>query len=415
MDKKNRFDLWPKLVLGVLVMGFCLFVGIRSLGLFTGSLSLLNPTDPSTYVAVRNNMDEAYAYQMFADNTPDEEKNDPTASKPQKSVETQLRDAFVDINGMATDALGQRELNGVIKLDNGYITAYLPEKLDLSYQVQKTVEFYQYSQGLGKQFVFVMAPHLIDKYQPMLPAGFVDYFNEMADEFLLALDAAGVPSIDLRAQMQEAGYDHYGGFFRTDHHWTPALAAWANDRVVRTLHEWGWLNTSGITLTPEDFEQRYEGVAFYGTAAQRTGEAFAGASDTLTCLLPKQDIQLQTRRYNEEQYGSINFEATYRDWQYAEYDRTYGPDAYYLYKSAYDITVLNEGAAVQNSVTMVCDSFGVPYQSFMSAYVRQLTCFDGRTHPDLAPAVEQSDIVMVLFNPSSLDIRTENASIFNFR
>ncbi len=404
---QQRLALWPGLVLAVLVMGFCLFVGASSIGLLAQGLRAENP---------HSAIDEAYQTRMFQDAAPAPgaaATNDPTAPHIKSLMET-LHDAFVDINGLATGAMGQRELNGVVKLNNGYISAYLPEKQDLAQQVAKTVEFSQFVQGQGKQFVFVMAPHLISKFQPLLPVGVADYHNEMADEFLQALAQAGVPAIDLRQMMRDEGFDHYGGFFRTDHHWTPAAANWASHRVMRELAAWGWMPPP--TVRPDDFAITQEGVRFYGTAAARTGEAFAGEADVLPCLSPVADIPLYTKRYSEENFsGPISFNAAYRDWQAADYTRVYGPDAYYLYKSTYQMNVLNENAAAGTSLLLVCDSFGVPFQSFAAAYVRTLTSFDGRSHPELTPAVAQSDIVMVLYNPSSLDIRTENQGIFNFQ
>lgn len=412
--KKKLFTQGPKLVLAALVLGFCLLVGISSLPLLADGLQVLDPAKPETWGAALKTIDAGYAQGLLsgsgAANT-----LDPTQSRVE-TMDEKIKSAFVDMNGLATGALGQRELNAIVKLDNGYITAYLNEKQDLTQQVAKTVEFSQFVQQQEKHFVFVMAPHLINKYNAMLPAGVVDYFNQMADEFLQALAAAGVSTMDLREMMYQEGFDHYGGFFRTDHHWTPQAASWANDRVMRQMNEWGWLNTADLSLTPDSFAVVPDGVRFYGTAAERTGEAFAGTPDTLYSVEPTAEVSLFTKRYDEEQFSSpVPFAAVYRDWQYAEYDRVYGPDAYYLYKTSYEMNVLNETAPADNSMMLICDSFGVPFQSFASCYVRQLTSFDGRQHPDLSASVEQSDIVMVLFNPSSLDIRTENQTIFNFR
>lgn len=412
--KNKMFDILPKLLLCVLVLGFCLFVGAASIHLFLGGMQGFNIFKPSTYGQARKAIDSAYAAGLLAAEENPQKANDPT--KPQtKTMDGALKSTFVDINGLATKALGQRELNSIIKLDNGYITAYLPQPQDLAHQLQKTAQLNQFVQEKGGKFVFVMAPHLINKYQPLLPPGFVDYFNQTADEFLAGLAAAGVATIDLREIMHSQGFEHYAGFFSTDHHWTPAAASWANDRVMRQMMEWGWLNAPQLDILPEDFAVVNQGVSFYGTAAERTGQAFAGQADILQCVQPKMDVPLSTKRYGEEQFsGPVPFEAVYRDWQHAEPGRVYGPDAYYLYKTTYEMTVLNENAPADNHITFICDSFGVPFQSFTSCYVKQLTAFDARQHTDIAPAVEQSDIVMVLFNPSSLDIATENQTIFNF-
>lgn len=412
---------WPLRILALLVVGFCLLVGGGSFHLVLESVGMIDPRDPATFAAAREAMDTGYAKGLFAEPATQApqaaEGEEPVQAESRPSLQSQLQDAFVDINGMATGALGQRELNGVVKLDNGYITQYLTEKQDLSHQIAKTVELWSYVQSQGKQFVFVMAPHLISKYQPLLPAGVTDCHNEMADEFLAALAANGVPYIDLRELMQNEGYDHYEGFFHTDHHWKPHTAAWAADRTMRTLQGWGWLNTAELGVTPEAFGQAYEGQPFYGTAAERTGHAFAGQPDVLECLVPSYETVLSIRHYvNESEFSApMSMEELYRGFaQHAQPGQTLGPDAYYLYSTAYETVVRNEQASADNSITLVCDSFGVSFQSFMSCYTRQLIAFDGRVHPDLAPAIDQSDIVMVLLNPQSLDIRTENTEIFSF-
>lgn len=435
--KRSGTPRWPNRLLALLVLGSCLFIGISSAHLLVEDLRLWDPLDPATYAQLRDSLDADYTQRLFSRPQPAASSNGGSSGVqagpgPQQNQEGQpntqqaaeddnpIKKALLGMNAMASQALGARELNGVIKLDNGYITATLTEKQDLSHQVNKTVEFSQFVEEQGKRFVFVMAPHLIDKYDPMLPTGHTDYHNEMADEFLAALAEAGVASIDVRELMHEAELNHYGGFFRTDHHWKPETAAWATDAVMRELEEWGWLDTGGITTTPEDFETAHEPVSFYGTAAERASQAFAGEADSMNCIVPTQDaaVELHWKHFEKssDEYSSEKeFEVLYRDWQYAEYDKTLEASAYYLNKTMYENSVMNAEAPIKNHLMLVCDSFGVPFQSFAACYMEEVTAFEGRWHVDFAGPVQQSDIVMVLYNPSSLDIRTDNQTIFEFR
>ncbi len=427
--KKDRFASWPKRVLALVVMGFCLFVGIDNSHLLLDGLALLKPLEPGSYGLVRQSVDEAYTQRLFSGRQPaapppaasmggesGAEAPPPEEDGGENTVNALLKDAFLGINGLATGAMGQRELNGIVKLDNGYICPYLSEKQDLGYQISKTLELARRAEQNGSKFVFVMAPHQIDKYDPQLPSGVTDVRNEMADDFLAALGEAGVASIDIRELMRAEGFNHYAGFFRTDHHWTPQTSVWAVDRVMRELEAWGWLDTEGIDLSLDDFGAVGEGVRFYGTNAERTGAAFAGEPpDTLYNVLPNEELTLRLRPYDGAEYDEpVSFEAAFRNWQYAVYDEVQGPDAYYLYKTLYDYHVLNESAPIQSNLTLICDSFGVPFQSFAACYVEELYCFQGRQHPDMLSSIQRSDIVMVLYTPNSLDILDEDSGIFEF-
>ena len=110
---------------------------------------------------------------------------------------------FVNLNGAVRNLLGQREMNGVVKLNNGYLLTtfgyvsdeYLQECAD------SVAVFDRYLENRGTRLVYASTPYTSSKYDPQLPAGVSDYGNDNIDRFLEMLDTLDVDTIDFRETM----------------------------------------------------------------------------------------------------------------------------------------------------------------------------------------------------------------------
>ena len=204
------------------------------------------------------------------------------------------KSVFIDMNGAVRNLLGQREMNGVVKLDNGWLLTEMeacPEE-DLRRYAENTAAFDAYLKEKGIPLVFVPTPYTAGKYDPELPAGAEDHGNENVDRFLALLDAAGVETLDLRERMREDGRDHYSMMYKTDHHWTTEAGFYVYGVLEKLIRE----------KTGCDVDERISDIGQYdvtvykqwhlGSRGQRTGRFFGGIDD-FTLILPGFETRIQ--------------------------------------------------------------------------------------------------------------------------
>ncbi len=194
------------------------------------------------------------------------------------------RYSFVDLNGGMRRLLGIREMNGVIKLNNGNLFMPFAKSPD------ETLESYAglYAQldgwadeikGSDVPLLYCTVPYSSDKYDPMLPAGIEDYGNDDLDRFLSFLREKNVDTMDFREEFHKDGYSAYDMMYRTDHHWTTEAGLYAYGKIEDYLVE-----KLGCEVDPRIRDISNYTVTTYpkwhlGSYGQRTGSLFAGIDD----------------------------------------------------------------------------------------------------------------------------------------
>ncbi len=188
---------------------------------------------------------------------------------------------FVNINGAFRNLLHQHEMNGVIKLNNGYLTTVTEQYTDdyLSSSAEKVIELSEYIQKKGKKLVYAATPSTCSKYDPQLPIGVVDYYNNNTDRFLEILQDGNVDTIDFRKEMYDDGIDQYEMMYKTDHHWTTESGFWAYKKFEQYI-----IDSTGCSVDPRISDMDYYNVVKYkhwhlGSRGQRTGIYYAGVDD----------------------------------------------------------------------------------------------------------------------------------------
>jgi len=146
-----------------------------------------------------------------------------------------MKHSFINANGFIHTLLGQRKMNGVVKLNNGYL-ASTHKKADVAPYAKKLIALDQDLEKKGIPLLYVQAPFKISKYDDQLPEGIKDYSNSNADRLLKLLNKGGVDTLDLRAEMRSDGLDHYSMFFRTDHHWTVEASFWGFTKTIGVMN-----------------------------------------------------------------------------------------------------------------------------------------------------------------------------------
>lgn len=201
---------------------------------------------------------------------------------------------FVNLNGGIRNFLGQREMNGVVKLNNGYLLTTLKYSSDefLSDCSASIAALDAYLEARGTALLYAATPYTLGKYDSQLPEGVDDYGNLNIDRFLLMLKEAGVDTIDFRETMYADGINHYDMMYKTDHHWTTEAGFYA----------YGILEDYIVEKTGCKVDEKVSDIQNYtitnykewhlGSRGQRTGRYYAGIDD-FNLIIPNFETSIQ--------------------------------------------------------------------------------------------------------------------------
>ena len=324
----------------------------------------------------------------------------------------QNRATYVNLSGFIANLLGQRQLNEVVKLNNGYLTSiYARQSTDVS--VERITAICKKQTEKGGTYLFVLAPTKISKFDNQLPPDIKDYANDNADDLVNGLRKNGVPVLDLRDELHAQGISHEEAFNKTDHHWTPQTGFWAYVEIFKKLESMGAV--SGIPdylLDSSNYEFYIFHNSFLGSMGKRTGIYYAGVDD-ICKIIPKFDTNMSvsipngeldaTGRYEDVAYAVKDFGGTdyFNQRSYSSYG--YGNRAMIHWSSAV--------APVDKRFMVYGDSFGnVPFTLF-ALCVQTCDELDMRHYRDDFAAYYQAfdpDVVVCLVNVQEVSSDSED-------
>lgn len=131
------------------------------------------------------------------------------------------KNTFVSINGFIARLMGQRTMNGVVRLNNGHGTVPMGECSNkvLENNARKIKEFSDYCINQGRTFTYVQVPYKNQEGNDQLPNGLYDYSNDVANTFGKYVKEYGVDYLDIRDAFSVSEKDFYSYFYKTEHHW----------------------------------------------------------------------------------------------------------------------------------------------------------------------------------------------------
>lgn len=201
---------------------------------------------------------------------------------------------FVNLNGALCNFLKQPAMNGVVKLNNGYLfipVSYSSDNILHEY-ADATIRFSEYLKNRGTALVYAATPGTSSKYDPQLPVGISHYENDNLDRFLQMIQQGRVDTIDFRQTMHDDGINQYDMMYKTDHHWTTKAGFYAygilEDYIVRK---------TGCEVDEQIADINNYTIITYkkwhlGSRGQRTGIYYTGIDD-FDLILPNFKTILQ--------------------------------------------------------------------------------------------------------------------------
>ena len=302
----------------------------------------------------------------------------------------QNKGTYINLNGAMAKLLGQPMMNERVKLKNGHLTSVVSwrhSQEDIVYTAQNITSLARTQEKNGGQFLFVLAPSQISKYEDLLPEGYTDTMNDTSDTLLSLLDQNSVACLDLREALHKDQISNADAFFVTDHHWRPQTGFWAYTKILSALEESGAIaSVDGFYTDSSHYDFVTYPNTFLGSSGKRTGICYAGVDDSIfiqpqfdteiTLTIPDRELEL-TGRYEEVCYNTDD-PLNPDDPDYFQFN------AYGLYGWG-DNSLnrwRNENAPDNSKVMLIGDSFGnIPF-SLMSIYFSDCDELDMRYYSE---------------------------------
>ena len=325
---------------------------------------------------------------------------------------------FINLNGAYQKLMGAKVVNERYLLDNGHLT-YVIGEYDMEGIARNTVDFRNALSALDIPMFYVNAPFKIHRTHKQLPKNAQDYSNENADCFLACLREENVPVLDLRERIDAESLDHYGMFYKSDHHWTTEAALWAAGEITEYLSGWdpnyavpqGILDPSGYTY------EVYEDI-FLGSAGKRVGGLYSGMDD-YTVITPAYDTAFTFSAENGAiiREGSFSDAFLIRENLYPEDPLSSNVYQTYCGNGYGQMRILNHSADAcsPKKILLIRDSFSDVLAPFLSLGYTRLDVLDLRSfHGDVLDYVRQTapDAVLVVYNPGAYE--NNNLVMFDF-
>jgi len=309
---------------------------------------------------------------------------------------------YLNLQGYISKLINQKELNGVIKLNNGYLTS-VQEKADediLKDNAKTLSEIQSYLEERGIDFIYVRAPYKISIYDSELPKGVTDYSAENTMRFAELLDYYNVNYIDIASEMHQDGLNQYDYYYKTDHHWTPEAGLYALSKINKEISKkYSECNSNKYTEIKSYDIEVYKDWHL-GSNGQRVGACYAGADD-MHYIKPKDDVIITdettqtTTSFTELMFDDSVLEK--RDYnQRLTYDNLYG---YAMGHHLYNDNVDNNLRILVSS-----DSMGKVVVPYMVLSYKEV--FWASVNKDVIESYKPDIVIIITYQGG--EIRNEN-------
>lgn len=307
---------------------------------------------------------------------------------------------FLNLNGLMRNLTGQREMNDIIKLNNGYLfmrNIYCSDE-ELESRAASLENLNRFLAESDTELLVAIAPDTVSKYDPQMPYGTVDYTNDNLDRLVPMLEERGINVMDIREVMYEDGLDQYTMMFKTDHHWTPRTGFYVYGKIADWIEEKTGVQVEETIRDLDNYSITTYENWHLGSRGQRTGSWFAGTDD-FDLILP----EFETLVTDGERTGT--FEELFINMEpFEEKDITA--------RSTYDVALRQSCGDYSNllatndlKILMVGDSFSDAvccYMNISYKEMRYLWCLQSNLLTKDYLEGYDPDVVVCLYYPENL-------------
>ena len=192
------------------------------------------------------------------------------------------RESFINWNGRIAKLLGLRSYfkdSGIYVTRDMWIVSGYPET-STDYELEQMVGFRDFLAGNGIRLLYVNEPvKYIDDSVFENEFGLQSFSNRNLDRFLARLGDAGIPYVDLRAELRADGLDVKQLFYRTDHHWTVPAGLWAAGKIAGALNRWCSYSIDMDLYDGDRFAVREWKSCWLGEQGRKISASYVGLDD----------------------------------------------------------------------------------------------------------------------------------------
>lgn len=322
--------------------------------------------------------------------------------------------SFVNLNGALRKLFGQQEMNGVVKLNNGYLTETLDRCPDesLDNYVHRTAGFNEYLKKRGTALLYASPPYTGSRSDPELPVGVEDFSNDNIDRLIVRLRDAGIDTIDFRETMEADGIDHYSMMYRTDHHWTTEAGFYAYGLLEAYIAEKTGCELDPRVSDPENYTVTKFDRWHLGSRGQRTGIFYAGIDDFML-IDPNFETELIDPNGHSGKIHDYFFITDYLEERDLTSRYTYdsvlgGPNYLGHYTNSQSVNGIK--------IMMITDSFAKAVNPFLIMQFGEVNTFYNGSVANITPELIEEydpDVVVLLYYPRYIN-ETSGSFDFNF-
>ena len=306
---------------------------------------------------------------------------------------------YINLNGLCRKLLHQHEMNGITKLNNGWLASIdNNNSTDVVIQnAQKVGELNQYLNRNNIELLYVVAPDTVYKYDKQLPKGVYDYTNEKLDIFVERFKKENINYIDLRECIYEDKINQYDLFYKTDHHWNAQGGLYASTKITEALEKMLNEEISDDITDINNYQIENYPQWHLGSRGQRVGRYFAGIDD-FEIIYPKFNTEIE--RITDGIKGNFQDIFISRDaLQNKDYASRYTYDKTY---NCLEEGYMNTNAPCEKRMLILSDSMGrvvVPYLSLAFEEVDSIV-YEKVTKTLLEE--KKPDVMIILLHPTNV-------------
>lgn len=295
--------------------------------------------------------------------------------------------------------------------DDGMINAGSPQLIEPQ-TAEDIRRLYELCQEQDKDFLYVLCPSKIMDDNELRQYGIPCHRNESADLFLQKLDSYGVPYLDLRPTIWEAGIEQgnpYALFYKTDHHWTADGGLIAARTIAGTLNDLYGLGLDTEAISEQNMSREILDRPFVGEMGNKL-LGNLGQTDRLVVWHPQGEVHLH---YVSPDFGidrTGNFDIVFNE---ELLDRDPLPSSanlyYYFMKGNDQLGWIENADGNDSSILLVKDSYSCVVTPYLSLTAGKVTWWDMREDKALLSYLrEHSEVkTVVVMYTVTFSINTE--------
>lgn len=335
-----------------------------------------------------------------------------------------LKDEMSVVNASFQYALGKRMVvegsEQMIRLPNNQLY-YITTRQSLADEAQDVVDLYNYIDG-ETPFLFSFVHPGFFNGGLQLPDGYstMDTSDELADEALSIVRAAGIEALDSRTFFENTRLTNEELMLKTDKHWTTLAALLAAQIYAGEINRITGANLDVSRLDLDQFDTEVHEDLFFGDFGQLIGLHNSQLED-ITVYTPRYETSLT--RHSEHRTGDVEdetgdfYQAIVRDHALERSESGYNGVAYTDYGliEAFE-TIENHAECEDMTVLVLRDSYSEPICGFLSLLVKNVISADLRYCEKSAVELineYQPDMVIVSYSRLMFEDHTYNFGVPN--